>query len=138
MAKLDDNGHEIVSDEKVAIPVRFRRVESLTEQVRRIMMEQASMVAASEGYETFEEADDFAIEDDYDPRSPHEMSIEQELEGYGGREDTQTRAEGSGSSDKSGEEGISRRGEETPRPDEKQNASAGGTGAANPKVTSKP
>lgn len=35
------------------------------------------------GWETFEEADDFDVDDEYNPMSPHEMSIDQEMEGYG-------------------------------------------------------
>lgn len=83
MAKLDENGHEILDDTPVSIPVKFLRAETLTDQVRAVIRNEASRAASVAGYETFEEADDFFIEDEYDPRSPHEMTIDQELEGYG-------------------------------------------------------
>lgn len=89
MAKLDDRGREILDDTPVAIPLRFKRPETLTEQIRRIIRDEASRAAAHAGYETFAEADDFEVEDDdYNPRSPHELSIEQELEGYGARDES--------------------------------------------------
>lgn len=83
MAKLDDRGREILDDTPVAIPVKFKRPETLAEQIRRVIREEASRAAQHAGYETFEEADDFDVEDDdYNPRSPHELSLDQELEGY--------------------------------------------------------
>jgi hypothetical protein len=88
MAKLNEKGHEVLDDTPVAIPVRFQRPENLTDQIRRVIRQEMSRVADFAGMETFEEADDFNVPDDeYDPRSPHELSLDQELEGYGGNED---------------------------------------------------
>lgn len=81
-------GREVLDDTPVAIPVRFRRTDNLTERVKEIIRTQASIAAQSAGFETFEEADDFYVGDDYDPRSPHELSQEQELNGLDYIEET--------------------------------------------------
>lgn len=73
---------EKLDDTPVAIPLKFRRVETQADRMRRIIREEMSRAAEVQGYETFEEADDFSIPDDYDPSSPYEMSYEQELNGY--------------------------------------------------------
>lgn len=75
--RLTDDGQEIPSDEKVAIPVRFTRADTLSEQVRRLVAGELSGLASSQGYESFDEADDFDVGDDYDPRSVHELDDEQ-------------------------------------------------------------
>lgn len=82
MAKLDENGHEVLDDTPANVPVRFRHVDSLVDTVKRVIREQASLEAQNMGMETFEEADDFDCDDDYNPTSPHEMSLDTEL--YGG------------------------------------------------------
>lgn len=88
MAKLDDNGHEILSQERLAVPVRFKRSQTLTEQIRAVIRSEAlASEAQAMGFETFEEADDFDVGDDYDPRSQYELSLDQELEGYGERDE---------------------------------------------------
>lgn len=80
---MDDRRKEMLDDTPVCLPVRLKRTDALTEQIRRVIREEASRRASDAGFESFEEADDFEIEDDYDPRSPHELSLDQELEGYG-------------------------------------------------------
>lgn len=135
MAKLDENGHEILDDTPVAIPARLSRAETLTEQVRRLIREEASRAAQAAGFETFEEADDFEIEDDYDPRSPHELTLEQELEGYGDTadgsgENPAAGTQGSGGRDSSAEKGNLGRGPEAPGPSEKPAQTAGGAGGS--------
>lgn len=135
MGKLNDKGEEVLDNTPVAIPVRFQRVDSLTEQIRRVIREEASRRAEAAGFETFEEADDFYIEDDYDPRSPHELSLEQELEGWtndGPRKDTASGIEGRGNGNQPIEEGSERRGPEAAGANEvpsEASGSTGGTGA---------
>lgn len=78
MPKLDKNGHEIVDPKPMALPVGFKRPETLAEQVARLVRSQhlADAVAAA-GYETFEEADDFDIPDDpIDPSTPYEHDFD--------------------------------------------------------------
>lgn len=81
MKKEDSLGHELLDPTPRQVPVRMRGEEPLRDQVRRFIREEASAAAASAGYGTFEEEDDFEIDDDYDPTSPHELSLEQELYG---------------------------------------------------------
>lgn len=76
---LDENGHEILDDTPVAIPTKFSRPPTLAEQVRQLVKGAMSAQAAEQGYETFEEADDFMVGDDYDPTSPYEMDFDQEF-----------------------------------------------------------
>lgn len=71
--KLDDNGCEVLDDTPVAMPVRFGRAENLSETVRRLVAGELSGYAASQGFESFDEADDFEVGDDYDPRSRYEL-----------------------------------------------------------------
>lgn len=82
MATLDEKGHEILDDTPVAIPVKFMRAQTLTDQVRALISVHASQRAADDGFETFEEANDFDIPDEYDPASIHEEVVAMELEEF--------------------------------------------------------
>lgn len=81
MATLDEKGHEILDDTPVAIPAKFMRQPTLTDQVRALIHE-TSHRAAEKGMETLEEANDFDIPDEYDPASIHEESVAMELDQY--------------------------------------------------------
>lgn len=64
--------YEVPNPTPVAPPVGYKRQPSLTEQIRAMVRSEALRQAAeAEGVETFEEADDFEV-DDYDPTSPYE------------------------------------------------------------------
>lgn len=73
--------HEMLDDTPVAIPMKFRRVQTQAEKMREIIRQEMSRAAENSGMETWEEADDFSIDDEYDPTSPYELSIDQELNG---------------------------------------------------------
>lgn len=75
---LDSRGHEVVSNVPVELPVGARRPESLVEQIKRMVRHELSQAGAAQGFETFEEADDFDVGDDYDPKSPWELTADQE------------------------------------------------------------
>lgn len=75
---LNERGHEVPDPEPVAVPVRFQAPESLEDRIKRIIRADLSARAQAQGFETFEEADDFEVGDDYDPRSPHELDSVQE------------------------------------------------------------
>lgn len=64
----------------VAVPVRLRPPESTDERIMR-MMRGARVLAQQEGAESFEEANDFECDDDWDPlpASNHEYDRELEL-----------------------------------------------------------
>lgn len=70
---LDENGHEIGDPKPVAIPSGFTRPETLAEQVQRLVRTTVSQAAEDHGYESWEEANDFDIEDDpIDAATPFE------------------------------------------------------------------
>lgn len=74
--RQDEDGKEIVDAKPVAIPAGFRRPETLAEQVRRLVrMEQME----DTGEETWEDANDFDVDDDFDPRSPWETIYDEAL-----------------------------------------------------------
>jgi len=75
---LDQNGHEVLDDTPVSIPLRWSRPPSRLDEIRA-HLKIISREAEQHGSETFEEADDFDVGDDYDPRSPWELSVDQEL-----------------------------------------------------------
>lgn len=71
--KYNARGEEIPDTTKPELPLGFKKPESLAEQVRRLVRsEHIKMAAQAAGVETWEEADDFDVGDDYDPRSPFE------------------------------------------------------------------
>lgn len=71
---LDENGREIPDPIAVEVPAGFKRPETLQEQIRRLVRsEQFNQSVSEQGMETFEEAEDFEIDDDmFDPHSPYE------------------------------------------------------------------
>lgn len=74
---LDQDGREVLDTTPVAPPVGYRRQPSMVENIRAmIRSEKLRQEAAEAGYETFEEADDFDVGDDYDPTSPYEGDFE--------------------------------------------------------------
>lgn len=71
---LDDQGREIPDPQPIAIPAGYKLPESLSDQIRRLIRsEQFSKMVNDQGFDTFEEAEDFEIDDDmWDPSSPYE------------------------------------------------------------------
>lgn len=76
MKRLNERGHEICDSRPMEIPMGFKKPESLQEQIRRMIRTEASIRAADQGMETWEEADDFDVDDDFDPTSPWEMNFD--------------------------------------------------------------
>lgn len=79
-SRLDEFGAEVLDDTPVALPVRFKRPQNLIDQVREVI-HQEGLRAQDAGYESFEEADDFDVDDDPELKSPYEVD-EEELEAY--------------------------------------------------------
>lgn len=75
--KHDEHGREIPDPTVLEVPLHLRREESLHDRIRRMVREQASYEAAQAGFETFEESDDFSVDED-EFASPHELSELQE------------------------------------------------------------
>lgn len=71
---LFESGAEKNSAIPVAPPVGYVKQPSLAERIRAMVRSEHLRAAAeSAGFETFEEAEDFNVGDDYDPRSPYEL-----------------------------------------------------------------
>lgn len=74
--KFDDEGREIMDPLPIAPPIGYKKAPSISEQIRTmIRSERLRQEAENEGYESFEEADDFDV-GDYDPKSPYEEEFE--------------------------------------------------------------
>lgn len=74
---LTPDGRELLDPTPMAPPVGYKRQPSLAEQIREMVRSErlaADLEAA--GYETFDEAEDFEIGDDYDPTSPYEQHFD--------------------------------------------------------------
>lgn len=77
--RLDKFGHEVPDPTPLSLPSGFRRPETLQEQVRRLVRTQLSQAAAEQGEETFEESEDFDVDDDFDPSTPFEVFFDPAL-----------------------------------------------------------
>lgn len=78
---IDDNGYEIPNPVPTDLDVGLRP-PSLQEQIQRLVRNELSQQMATQGAETFEEANDFEMPEDEDPISPyviHDMVEEEPL-----------------------------------------------------------
>lgn len=75
---LDERGREVPDPTPVEVPLRFRNQESSDDRIRRIIRETMSRMAVDSGRESFEEANDFDVDEDPDPVSQYELSDMQE------------------------------------------------------------
>lgn len=70
-------GLEVTDPKPMEVPVQFRQSETLEQRMARILRSSELRAAVERhGYETFEEADDFDVGDDYDPSSPYERDFD--------------------------------------------------------------
>lgn len=77
---LDPLGRELVDETPMAPPLGYNPQPTLVEQMRMMIQGERMRLAAMEaGFETFEEADDFEMDEDPFPRSPHEDEFEAPL-----------------------------------------------------------
>lgn len=75
MSKFNDKGEEIMDPTPIAVPLRFKQ-RSYYDQMREMIRREMSQAAQDRGLESFEEADDFDIGDDYDPTTPYEEQFD--------------------------------------------------------------
>lgn len=69
----DEHGWEIPDPTPLRLPTGFKKPETLADQVRRLVRSaQFQMDLDKAGLETFDEADDFEVDDDFDPSTPYE------------------------------------------------------------------
>jgi len=66
-SKLDEFGREIFSGERIALPLHFTRQKSIHQQIREMILAMKSV--EREGFETFEDADDFDVDEPGDDLS---------------------------------------------------------------------
>lgn len=71
------DGREVLNPEPMYLPIN-ERPPTLLEQIKRVLRTELSRNARNEGYESFEDADDFGEEDEEILRTPYEMSEMQE------------------------------------------------------------
>lgn len=79
---LNEKGQEVPDPTPIEVPLNFRRPPSLTERIKSIIAHQLSQQAAETGAETFEEANDFDVDEDPDFHSPYEVLELQEEPGF--------------------------------------------------------
>lgn len=71
------DGSESLDDTPLAPPVGYTRQIPLHLQIREMVRSEALRQAAeAAGQESFEEADDFDVEDDFDPTTPYENDFD--------------------------------------------------------------
>ena len=74
---LDKEGRYYGNPVPLEPPVGYVRSKSIAEQIRdMVRSERLKMEAENAGYESFEDADDFDVDDDFDPRSPFEENFD--------------------------------------------------------------
>lgn len=77
--RQNDAGREVLDPTPMAPPVGYKAAPSLADQIREMVRsERLARDLAEQGIETFEEADDFDVGDDYDPRTPFEETFDPE------------------------------------------------------------
>lgn len=81
VTKNPERHYETPDPNPVRIPAGFKRPETLEEQIRRLVRsERFAVLAQEEGFETFDEADDFDVDDDLpDPGTPYETFFDPAL-----------------------------------------------------------
>lgn len=60
----NENWQEVLDQTPVEIPLRLLRAQNHTNRIRDIIRQELSRQAQNEGFETWDEANDFSIEDD--------------------------------------------------------------------------
>lgn len=74
---LSDKGRELPDPTPMAPPLGYKPRPSLAEQIRAMVRsEHLKQAAEAAGAESFEDADDFEVGEDYDPTSPYENDFD--------------------------------------------------------------
>lgn len=72
----DELGREVPDSMPMEVPLGMKRPESLAEQVQRLVRNSVSAYAEIHGQETFAEADDLELDDEFDPYTPYETQFD--------------------------------------------------------------
>ena len=78
VSRMTPDGRELPDPTPMALPVGFERPESIQQLIRRLVTDPSIRAdLEAQGEETFDEADDFNVEDEtFDPSSPYEESFD--------------------------------------------------------------
>nr|QJB20545.1 MAG: hypothetical protein [Microvirus sp.] len=80
ISSLDERGAEVLDDTPIAPPVGYVKQPSMSDYIRDLIRsEKLAQEAAAAGLETFEESEDFDVDDDYDPTTPYEAEFDPEF-----------------------------------------------------------
>lgn len=83
MAKrgLDEKGHEIMDSKpsRIALGLGEQKCEPLHVMVKRMIRDNANAIAMEQGDETFEEANDFDVDDDYPVETLYERHMDTQV-----------------------------------------------------------
>lgn len=73
-SRLNEAGEEVPDDQPIAVPAGFKVPETMEQMMRRLLRSpEFSRAADADDIDTFEDAEDFEIDDDtFDPHSPYE------------------------------------------------------------------
>lgn len=71
--KFDAQGRELPDATPLEVPAGMRQPESIESMIARMVRGRVSELAAKDGLETFDEANDFEVEDDDEPLTAHEV-----------------------------------------------------------------
>lgn len=87
---VDDSIYEKLDTTPMAIPLGFSEPETLAEQIKRLTKQSLAEFTGSDDVGTFDDEDDFDIEDDYmeDFETPFEVSFEGDPHGFPPMTDT--------------------------------------------------
>lgn len=75
---LDQRGWEIPDPTPLEVPLHWKRPPTLQDTIRQFIRTELSNQAVDQGAESFEEADDFDMDEEPDPLSAYEMREMQE------------------------------------------------------------
>lgn len=94
-ARLSPRGREVCNPMPVEMPVKMRKPEGLHEQIKRILRIELSRQVSDQGAESFEEANDFNVDDGFEtePYSPY-VALEEEYLGEGSADNALIKNEG--------------------------------------------
>lgn len=78
--KFNERGEELPDPTPVEVPAGFKKPESLTEQIRRLIRTEFSKEAVAEGKESWEDANDFDVPEEDAEMHPTEYEVEMQPE----------------------------------------------------------
>lgn len=73
--KFDERGRELPDPTPVSVPSGWARPPSIQDLMRQFIRQEFSRQALQDEQETFEEADDFEVDEDPDPLSQYELPL---------------------------------------------------------------